>query len=131
MSSTARRTTATLAATALIGAPLALLATPAEAGAAQHLRFPLAEAQVDFSVERDDDGRYEVDVDIDEALQGSRWRITLKHDGKRFLRTVRTADDDGDVEINRMRANTSGADNFAVIVKKIAGPKKAGSIKMR
>lgn len=131
MNPIARRSTATLAATALIGTPLALLTTvPAHADFERERHFRVAGADVDFSVEKDD-GRFEVDVDIDDARPGSKWRIILKHDGKRFLRTVRVADDDGEVDIDRNRRNTRGADRFTVKVKQVGGPATSRTIRMR
>lgn len=131
MFSTARRSTAALAATALIGAPLALLtASPAHADVERDREFRVAEADVDFSVEKDD-GRFEVKVEIDEALPRTKWRIVLKHDGKQFLRTTRVADDDGEIELDHKRRNTRGADKFTLKVKKVGGPSKKRTIRMR
>ncbi|QBX54402.1 hypothetical protein EXE58_02235 [Nocardioides seonyuensis] len=125
------RRTAAVAVTAVIGSPLALAApAPALADVERQRDFRVAEARVDFSVEKED-GRFKVEVDIDEALQGTRWRVTLRHDGERFLQTVRTADDDGDVEIDRSRRDTRGGDRFTVTVKKIAGPGKSRTLRMR
>ncbi|TYL45516.1 hypothetical protein FXB39_17930 [Nocardioides sp. BGMRC 2183] len=128
---TLRRTTATAAAGALLATPLALLtATSAHADASKERDFRVAGAKVDFSVEKDD-GRFEVDVDIDDAKPGSKWRVVLRHDGKRFHNRVHRADSDGDVDIDRKRPNTAGKDTFKVVVKKVGGPKKARTIRMR
>jgi hypothetical protein len=115
-----RRTTATLGAAALVAAPLTLM-TAAPASAAER-EFRVAGADVDFEVEKDD-GRFEVEVDIDDAKPGSRWRVVLWQDGKRYHKRVHTADRDGDVEIDKNRRNTAGKDVFKVKVKKIGGPK--------
>jgi hypothetical protein len=124
-----RRTTATLGAAALVAAPLTLM-TAAPASAAER-EFRVAGADVDFQVEKDD-GRFEVDVDIDDAQPGSRWRVVLWHDGKRFHKRVHTADNDGDVDIDKNRRNTAGKDVFKVKVKKIGGPKaKTRTIRLR
>lgn len=128
---TVRRTTATVAAGALLAAPLTLLtATSASADQDKDRDFRIGGAQVDFSVEKDD-GRFEVSVDIDDARPGSTWRVVLKHDGKRFHNKVHRADGDGDVDIDRTRRNSAGADVFKVVVKKVGGPKKARTIRMR
>lgn len=128
---TLRRTTATAAAGALLATPLALLtATSAHADASKERDFRVAGAKVDFSVEKDD-GRFEVDVDIDDAKPGSKWRVVLRHDGKRVHNRVHRADSDGDVDIDRKRPNTAGKDTFKVVVKKVGGPKKARTIRMR
>jgi hypothetical protein len=122
--------TAPLAAAALVAAPVAVIAAPAQAdGPEKEREFRLAGAEVDFSVEKDD-GRFEVEVDIDDARPGSKWRVVLRHDGKRFHNRVHRADDDGDIEIDRNRRNTAGADVFKVRVKKVGGSAKSRTIRM-
>lgn len=126
-----RTATATLGAAALIAAPMSLIAAPAHAdGPEKEREFRLAGADVDFSVEKDD-GRFEVEVDIDDARPGSRWRVVLRHDGKVFHNRVHRANGDGDIEIDRRRPNTPGADVFKVRVKKIGGDAKVRTIRMR
>lgn len=115
-----RKVTATVGAAALLAAPLSLVA--ASPAAAADREFRCAGADVDFDVERDD-GRFEVDVDIDNAEPGSRWRIVLKQDGKRYHKKVHRADSDGEIDIDRNRPDTAGKDVFKVKVKKIGGPK--------
>lgn len=115
-----RRTTATIGAAALLATPfVALGATPAQAADRE---FRCSGARVEFDVERDD-GRYEVAVDIDRAPPGSRWRVALRQNGKRFHHRVHRADRDGEVEIDRNRPNTRGRDTFRLRVKKVGGAK--------
>jgi hypothetical protein len=78
-----RRTTATIGAAALVATPLTLL-TAAPASAAEK-EFGIGGADIHFEVEKDD-GRFEVELDIDDARPGSRWRVTLWHDGTIALR---------------------------------------------
>ncbi|GAB2877296.1 hypothetical protein [Nocardioides pacificus] len=126
-----RSTTATLGAAALLIAPLSLMSAPAHADGPEKKReFRIAGAEIDFSVEKDD-GRFEVEVDIDDARPGSRWRVILKHDGKRFHNRVHRADGDGDIEIDRKRGDTRGADVFKVRVKQVGGGAKGRTIRMR
>lgn len=128
LSSRIRRTTAALAVAALAAAPIAV-AAPAHADGKDR-DFRVAGAEVDFSVERDD-GRFEVEVDIDDAKPGSKWRVTLKHDGKRYHKKVHRADREGDIEIEKNRRNTAGADVFKVKVQKVGGASKSRTIRMR
>ncbi len=122
-----RRTTALAAAGALLASPLAF-ASPASA---TEKEFKVGGADVDFSVEKDD-GRFEVEVDIDDAKPGSKWRITLWHDGKRFFKQTRTADSDGDVnDVERKRPNTKGKDVFKVKIKRVGGASKVRTIVKR
>ena len=116
----ARRTTATLAAAALIAAPLTVMtATPASAADRE---FRYAGAEIELDVEKDD-GRFEVEVDIDDAKPGSRWRVVLLHNGKRYHKRVHRADRDGEVEIERARRDTRGKDVFRFTIKRVGGPK--------
>lgn len=125
------KATATLSAAALIGAPLTLAAAPAYAdGPEKDREFRVAGAEVDFSVEKDD-GRFEVEADIDDAEPGSRWRVILKHDGNRFHKKVHRADSDGDIDIDKTRRDTKGKDVFKVKVKKLGGGSKSRVIRMR
>jgi hypothetical protein len=126
-----RKATATLGAAALLAAPMSLVAAPAHAdGPEKEKEFRVAGAEVDFKVEKDD-GRFEVEVDIDDAKPGSRWRVVLRHDGNRFHNKVHRADGDGDIEIDKLRRDTRGKDVFKVRVKKIGGGEKSRTIWMR
>ncbi len=125
-----RKTTATVGVTALLAVPMTLLASvPAHADGPDR-EFRLAGAEVDFSVEKDD-RRFEVEVDIDDARPGSKWRVVLRHDGKVFHSKVHRADGEGDVEVDKSRRNTAGKDVFKVKVKKVGGDAKTRVIRMR
>ena len=117
-----RRTTASLAAVTLLAAPMTVL-TAAPASAADR-EFRYAGAEVEFDVEKDD-GRFEVEVDIDDAKPGSRWRVVLRHNGSRYHSRIHRADSDGDIEIDRNRPNTPGRDVFKLRVKRIGADKAA------
>lgn len=118
----ARRTTATIGAAALLATPLAVLgAAPANAADRE---FRYGGAEVEFDVEKDD-GRFEVDVDIDDARPGDRFRVVLRHNGKVFHKGTHRADRDGDVvDLDKNRPNTRGKDVLKLKVKKV-GAKKA------
>ena len=70
-----------------------------------------------------DDGRFEVEVEVDDAEPGSKWRVILKHNGNRFHKKVHRADSDGEFEIDKNRPDTRGKDFFKLRIKKIGGPK--------
>lgn len=124
---TLRKTVATIGATALLASPLALGAAPAHAADRE---FRVGGAEVDFDVEKDD-GRFEIEVDLDDAKKGSKWRITLRHNGKVFHKKVHRADSDGDIEIDKKRRDTRGKDRFKLTVKKIGGAKASRVITRR
>jgi hypothetical protein len=113
-----RRITATLGAAALVASPLAI-AAPASAAERE---FRYAGAEVEFSVEKDD-GRFEVEFDLDDARRGERFRVVLKHDGKTYHKRVHRVNREGDIEIEKNRRNTAGKDVFKLKLKKIGGPK--------
>ena len=68
-------------------------------------------AHCEFDVEKDD-GRFEVDFEVDSNVRGQKWRLTLHHDGKRVFRDVRTTNREGEVGFERNRPNTAGRDAF-------------------
>ena len=122
-----RRITAIATAATMLAAPIAL------AGPAQAIEkdINVGGADANFEVQREDGG-YKVDVDIQHATPGSRWRITLWHDGQRFFRDVRRADGDGDVnDVERQRRNTRGSDVFKVRIKRIGGDSAVRRIRRR
>ncbi|MCL8023880.1 hypothetical protein [Nocardioides bruguierae] len=116
---------ATVVATGLLATPLAVLAASPASAVEKERGGRCDGARFSLSVESDDGG-YEVEADIDDAPRGSRWRVVMKQDGDRFVRTVAraTADDDdddrdGDVDIDRWRRNTNGTDTFVLRVNKV------------
>ena len=90
-----------------------VLAAPANADVEKRIRCQ--GAVVELSVDRED-GRYEVELDIDGARRGSTWGVVLRHDGTAYTRVVRTADRDGEVDVDRVRPNRAGKDKFGVTV---------------
>jgi hypothetical protein len=126
-----RKAIAVVCTAAVVATPLSMMASPAHAdGPEKDREFRVSGAEVDFSVEKDD-GRFEVQVDIDDARPGSTWRVVLWHDGKRYHSEVHRADGDGDVEVDRNRRDTRGGDTFKVRVKKVGGASESRTIRMR
>ena len=111
-----RTTTAAVGATALLAVPATMLiASPAQAVDRSER---CDGARIELSVEKDD-GRFEVEADVDNAPRGSQWRIVLKQDGNTFTNVVRTADNEGDVSVDRNRPNTAGKDVFKLKANKV------------
>ncbi len=92
-------------------------ATPAQADIDKSGRC--AGATYELNVERTNN-RFDIDADLDDAKAGSVWRIALRHDGKVFTRVVRTADNEGEISIDRYRANTKGTDTFRLTITKLS-----------
>ncbi|MFC6153628.1 hypothetical protein [Nocardioides yefusunii] len=107
------------ASTLLAGSVMALSAAPAQAdGPERSTEFWIGNSEVDFSVERERN-KFEVDVDIDDAKPGSKWRVVLRHDGKIVHKKTHRADRGGDVEVTKYLKNTSGKDTFRLTVTKV------------
>ncbi len=114
------RTTVALGTAAALAVPTALaVATPAHADVDRHGRC--GGGQYEFSVDSEDGG-FEVSADIDNVAPGSRWRVTLRHDGNRYYRNVLRADNEGDLDVERFRRNTSGTDTFTFRAKRLGQP---------
>ncbi|QIK65550.1 hypothetical protein G7072_03655 [Nocardioides sp. HDW12B] len=111
-----RRTTAATGAVALLAVPATMLITAPAQAVDRSERCD--GARIELSVEKDD-GRFEVEADVDNALRGSQWRVTLLQDGNRYFTDVRTADNEGDVSVDRNRPNTAGKDVFTFRANKV------------
>lgn len=118
-----RKSTATVAVGALLAAPLSLLGTSSASAADREFRY--AGAKVEFDVEKDD-GRFEIDVDLDNIKQPKAgWRIVLRHNGKVYHNRIHRAGGDGEIDFERKRPNTRGKDVFTIRVKKLSAKKAA------
>lgn len=61
-----------------------------------------------------ENGRVEVEYEIDQARTGDRWRVVIKSGGKTILRTVRRVDSLGNVEVRKLTANLPGTETIRV-----------------
>jgi hypothetical protein len=114
------RTAAGLGTALALAVPTALVvAAPAHADTER--RGACGAGTYELSVDREDGG-YEVSVDIDRVAADSRWRVVMKHDGQRFYRNVLRADREGELDVDRQRANTSGRDTFTFRAKRLGQP---------
>ncbi len=112
-----RRTTALLAGGALLAGPAAVLvASPASADVERTV--VCGPGTGELAVDREG-RRNEVSVDLDDVTPGSRWKVVIKKDGKRIAKAMRTADNEGDLELDRFVRNTRGQDTFAFRAKQI------------
>lgn len=119
-----KKTVATLTLLALPATAIAATAVPASADAERHGRC--GAGVYELSVDREGRG-YEISVDLDRVAPGSRWTIALRHDGKRYAKVTRTADREGDLDVERFRRNTSGTDTFAFTAKRVGGNQKCSA----
>ena len=105
------RTTALIATAALVATPLATLVAASPASADVTKRGTCAGGSYEFQVEREDGG-YEASLDLDRVAPGSRWELVIRHDGQRAARVTRTADREGDVDLDVTRRDTAGQETF-------------------
>ncbi|GAB6987624.1 hypothetical protein [Nocardioides pyridinolyticus] len=126
-----KRTIALTTATALMGGSAALaVAAPAQAdGPERYAHGTVAGARYEILAEKDN-GRFEVDADLDGVAAGSSWRMVVRHDGTKVaFRTANAVrDDDGgyDVDFREVRrADSGGKDVFRVRLTRTDG---AGSV---
>jgi hypothetical protein len=68
-----------------------------------------------------DNGRIEVEFEVDQNANGKRWRVTLKRNGHRFFRGVRTTHaPSGSFEVRRLANNGPGSDRVVATAKNLA-----------
>lgn len=120
---TATRVTALAGITALVAAPLAF-ATIAPANADVDRNGACGTGFYEFSVDRERGG-YDLDASIENVQPGSTWTFVVRQDGKRLTKVTRTADNEGEVDMDSFAKNTAGKDKFAFTA--MSGASKCGS----
>jgi hypothetical protein len=109
------RTTALVAAGALVAAPLATVLAASPATADTTKRGACGPGSYEFQVDsenREDGGGFEVSADLDRLAPSSSWTVVIKHDGKRVSKFSRTADNEGELDVDVHRQDTRGTDRF-------------------
>ena len=112
---TATRTAALAGVTALIATPLAF-ATMAPASADVDRHGSCGTGVYELSVDREGSG-YEIDGSIEGVKPGSQWTFVVRHDGTRLTKVTRTADHEGEVDVDAYAKNTAGKDKFSFVAK--------------
>lgn len=108
---------AALAAVPLTLVPAALL-TASPAAADVERRDVCGRAVLELNVDRE--RGWEVDADLD-AAPGSRWTITLSQDGRTYYRQTRTADREGELDVDTRRGDSAGRDTFRATATPVGG----------
>lgn len=104
------RTTALVGTGVLLAVPTAVLVSaPAHADVERH--GTCGGGQYELTVDREGGG-FEVSADLDNVKPGTKWKVVLRHDGDRFFKKTLRADHEGDLDVERWRANTGGKDTF-------------------
>ena len=92
-----------------------LAAVPASAGGDREvIRRGSCSGSTDWKYKaKADDGRIEVEYEVDQNRSGDSWRVKLFHDGNRFFKGTRvTGGDSGSFDIERKVSNHQGVDRF-------------------
>lgn len=103
-----------LATAALVSALIvAATALPATAGDGDVLRSGSCSGRSDWKLKLSpEDGGLEVEFEVDQNLSGDRWRVIMRHDGRKFFKGHRTTKgSSGSFEVRRVANNHAGADH--------------------
>lgn len=92
---------------------LAVGAVPAAAGEVEREKRGdcTRSSDWDFELEKEH-GRIDVTVDLDTNRSGRRWRVRIWHNGTLTTNVLRRSQDDGDVEVERVRPDRRGRDTI-------------------
>lgn len=106
--------TIALATAALLTASTLALAAPAHAGDNDRERTGSCSGSTNWKIKAGpDDGRMEVEAEIDSNRTGQTWRWTLRHNGQVADRgTSTTRGPSGSFDVERRTANAAGADSY-------------------
>jgi len=119
-------TAGTLVAGTAVAAFWAVPAAQAD-GPERHANGKVGGARYDIDIEKE--GTFEIDVDLDGVAAGSKWRLVVRHDGKKVAtRTAHAeADDDGGYDADFpdvTSGDTAGKDTFKVTIARVDGEGK-------
>jgi hypothetical protein len=109
------KTITRIAAVVLVASAVpALASAPAHAGGAEVRNSGSCSGSADWTIKaKPDDGRIEVEAEIDSNTSGQTWHWKLKHDVRLEDRgTKRTRGRSGSFSVTRRTDNNAGADSF-------------------
>ena len=104
------RTFVALGLAAIAATVVLVAALPAAAGGQEVIRTGSCSGSADWKLKlKLDDGKIETEFEVDQNVNGERWRVVLKRDGKRFFRDIRTTHaPSGSFSVERKTQNTAG-----------------------
>jgi hypothetical protein len=96
------------------GLMLMMPATTALAGQQDVIRRGSCSGQSDWKLKLSpQDGRIEVEFEVDQNVSGDRWRVNIRHDGDVAFRGTRmTRGASGSFEVRTVESNGAGSDTF-------------------
>jgi hypothetical protein len=111
---------AALAAALLVAAPAALAGNDRDR---EVIRTGNCSRATDWKLKAKlDDGRLEVEFEVDQNRVGRRWRVTIVQNGRRVFSGIRrTLAPSGSFEARRLLANRPGADRIVANARALAG----------
>lgn len=97
-----------------VAASLALVALPATAGDRDVIRRGSCSGSSEWKLKLSpEDGRIEVEFEVDQNQVGDRWRVRIRHDGELAFRgTRRTSGASGSFEVRIVEPDHAGSDRF-------------------
>ncbi len=104
-----------LATAALVSALIVpATALPATAGDGDVLRSGSCSGRSDWKLKLSpEDGGLEVEFEVDQNVSGDRWRVIMRHDGRKFFKGHRTTKrPSGSFELRKVTNNLAGADKI-------------------
>jgi hypothetical protein len=101
-------------AAALAAAVAAAFAAPASSGGREVRRAGSCTGAATAKIKlKNENGRIEVEFEVDQNKDGRAWTVTLKRNGNRFFRGVRTTHaPSGSFEVRRLTRNGPGPDTI-------------------
>jgi hypothetical protein len=66
-----------------------------------------------------ENGQIEIEYELDDAVPGSRWRITITKNGKTILRTTQRANAAGNIDVRTLTSNLAGREKIRAKAKRI------------
>ncbi|HYN36315.1 MAG TPA: hypothetical protein VEV82_05000 [Actinomycetota bacterium] len=103
----------------LVGAAISMLALGlsapvASAGDGRVEKNGSCSGSTDWKLKaKPDNGRLEVEYEVDSGVNGQEWRVVLKHDGERFFRGTKTTHgQSGSFSVEKRVGNHDGTDHF-------------------
>jgi hypothetical protein len=102
------------AAVVLVAAVAAAFAAPASSGDREVRRAGVCDGAATSKIKlKAENGRIEVEFEVDQNRNGRSWTVTLRRNGNRFFRGVRTTHaPSGSFEVRRLTTNGAGPDKI-------------------
>lgn len=116
-----RRTLAAIVTAGLVALPIAQ-ATPAMAKDGDIIRRGSCSGSTDWKLKlSEEDGRIEVEFEVDENQNGHKWSVRMKNDGARFFKGQRTTKGpSGSFEVRALANDGAGSERIVASARSLA-----------